>query len=196
MLVSSGIVIKGKQCQVEVWGQPPKLKSKTAGSFHTPTSTPAKRQNATRNAPQTPSGRDIRSFKYGKGGHMQYQCPDLGMEHCGRCRARGHLAKDCRTTQGRPALGMRGGAAQRGQNPPPRRPNGPRNHPNAPNVHKNAPTAPQALRNAADAPGPVTKGKGKGAVDPTAKMGQFSMVEETKPAQNRDWEAESSTKVK
>ena len=47
MLVSSGIVIKGKKCQVELWGQPPKPKGKTTGSFHTPTSTPVKRQNAT-----------------------------------------------------------------------------------------------------------------------------------------------------
>ena len=134
---------------------------------------------------------------------MQYQCPDLGMEHCDRCGARGHLAKDCRTTQRRLALGMRGGAARKHQNPPSGRPNGTRNPPNAPNAPKNAlnapkiaPTAPQALRNAADAPGPATKGKGKGTVDPTAKMGQFSMVEETKPSQNRDWEAESSTEVK
>ena len=42
MLVSSGIVIKGKKCQVELWGQSPKAKRKTTGTFHTPTSTPAK----------------------------------------------------------------------------------------------------------------------------------------------------------
>ena len=82
-----------------------------------------------------------------------------------------------------------------GQHPPPRRPNGTRNLPNAPNQLQNPPTAPQALGNAADALGPGTKGKGKGAVDPTTKMGQFSMVEETKPSPNRDWEAQSSTEV-
>ena len=62
---------------------------------------------------------------------------------------------------------MRGGAAQTGKNPPPRRPNGPKNPPNAPNVPKNAPTAPQALRNVADGLGPVTEGRGKGLVDST-----------------------------
>ena len=179
MLVSSGIVIKGKKCQVEVWGPPPKPKTKATGSFHTPTNTPAKRQNATRNAPQTPSGRDIRCFKCGKGGHMQYQCPDLGMEHCDRCGARRHLAKDCRTTQRRLALGMRGGAAKQHQNPPPESPHGARNPSNGPNAPKDAPTAPQGLTNDAEALGPATKGKGKGAVDPPAKMSQFSMVEET-----------------
>ena len=118
------------------------------------------------------------------------------MEHCDRCGARGHLAKDCRTTQRRLALGMRGGAAKKHQNPPPGRQHGARNPSNAPNAPKDAPIALQALRNAAEALGPATKGKGKGAVDPTAKMGQFSMVEETKPSHNRDWEAESSTEVK
>ena len=115
---------------------------------------------------------------------------------CCCCGARAPLAKDCRTTQTRLALGLRGGAAQRGQNSPSRRPNGPRNPPNAPNAPKNAPTAPQALRNAADAPGPATKGKGKGTVDPTTKMGQFSILKETKPSHYRDWEAESSTEGK
>ena len=142
MLVSSGIVIKGKKCQVELWGQPSKPQTKATGSFHTPTNTPAKRQNATRNAPQTPSGRDIRCFKCGKVGHMQYQCPDLGMEHCDRCGARGHLEKECNTTQRRLALGMRGGAAKKHQNPPPGRPHGAKNPSNAPNAPKDAPTAP------------------------------------------------------
>ena len=169
MLVSSGIMIKGKKCQVELWEQPPKPKSKTTRSFYTPTSTPAKQQNTTRNAPQTPSRRDIWCSKCGKGVLMQCHCPDLGMEHCDRYVARGHLAKDCRTTQRRLALGMRRGAAQRGQNPPPRRPNGLRNPPNAPNTPKNAPTDPQAPRNAADAQVPATKGKGKGTLEPTAK---------------------------
>ena len=196
MLVSNGIVIKGKKWQVELWGQPPKPQTKPTGSFHTPINPPAERPNATRKAHQTPSQRDIRCFKYGKGGHMQYQCPDLGMEHCDICGARGHLTKDGRTTQRRLALGMRGGAAQKGQNPPQRRPNALRNPPNTPNAHKNAPTAPQALRNAENTLGPATRGKGKGTVDPTAKMIQFSMVEGTKPSQNRDWEAESSTEVK
>ena len=123
-----------------------------------------------------PSGRDIRCFKCGKGGHMQYQCPDLGMEQCDRSGTRGYFTKDCRTIQRRLALGMRGRAAKRYQKPPPRRPNVPRNPPNAPHAPMNAPTAPQALRNATDAPGPATKGKGKGTVDPTPKMGQFSMV--------------------
>ena len=91
---------------------------------------------------------------------------------------------------------MRGGAAKKHQNPPPGRQHGARNPSNAPNAPKDAPIALQALRNAAEALGPATKGKGKGAVDPTAKMGQFSMVEETKPSPNRDWEAESSTEVK
>ena len=124
---------------------------------------------------------------------MQYQCPDLGMEHSDRCGARGHLEKHCRTTQKRLALGMRGGAAQRGQTLVQRNPNGLRNLPNAPNASKNAATTLQALRNPADTPEPATKWKGKGAVDPNAKMDQFSMVEQTKPFQNLDWEAESST---
>lgn len=40
---------------------------------------------------------------------MPYECPDLGMEHYGRCGVREHLAKDCRTTKRRLELGMRGG---------------------------------------------------------------------------------------
>lgn len=118
ILVSSGIVFKGKKCLIELWGQPPKPKSKATGSFYTPTKTPPKRQNTTWNAPQTPSERDIRFFKCRTGGHMQYQCPQLGMEQYDRCGVRGRLGEDYITTQRRLALGMRGGVAQRNNNPP------------------------------------------------------------------------------
>ena len=74
--------------------------------------------------------------------------------------------------------------------------NGLRNPPDTPNTPKDVPTAPQALRNVPDTSGPATKGKGEGIMHPTAKMGQFSMGEETKPSQNGDCEVDSSTEMK
>ena len=56
MLVTSGIVMKGKKRQVELWRQPPKPKTKATGSFHTPTNTPAKRKTPPDMLPRPPQG--------------------------------------------------------------------------------------------------------------------------------------------
>ena len=144
-LVTDSILIKGKKCNVDLWGYNPKANRQGTSNFLKP---PNPGPRNTRNPPSTPSPqRDFRCYNCGKTGHIQYHCPELKLDQCDRCGSRGHNPQEYKQEQRRMTYGRRSGKAPQNVPTGPRRgppawkrnPQQPPQQQNQPQAQKSAP---------------------------------------------------------